>query len=1134
MTQNRIGSIKKHLLFILTVPFFIISCDSTKKFGNQLRDDFITPPDDAKPLVWWHWMNGNITKDGIRKDLEWMDRVGIGGFHNFDAGLTTPQVVEKRLIYMTPEWKEALEYTVVLADSLSLEMAIASSPGWSESGGPWVKPEEGMKKYVWSEIRVEGGKQFSGILPSPPSVTGTFQNLGRDGAGFGSASEVISNLPQFYADAAVIALRFPEGHQHIRDLNPIVTSSGGHFTLDELTDGDIDKTTLLPAAPPGRNSWIQFAFSKPETIQSITIATSGNRVGFGSGSNANTTTLEVSDDGKTFRNVIDITSGRAAQTTLSFTPVKGKYFRYNTLTPKSSGKEEDGDMSGFGIFGAQEVAKGTEIAELVLHTGVRVNRFEDKAGFEAVTATILESFPTPDTEDVVKVEDLIDLTSLMRPDGSLEWAVPDGNWGILRIGYSLTGQENRPASPEATGLEVDKLNPSYVRNYFNNYLDQYLDATNGLMGNRGLKYIITDSWEAGSQNWTDNIMVEFMNRRGYNMTQWLPVLAGYVVESADKSDRFLWDFRRTLEEMVAEYHYDELTNILQERGMMGRYSESHEGGRAFIGDGMEVKRKSAIPMSATWTPGGFGGSGPGVATRFKADVRESASVSHIYGQRYVAAESLTAMFTDWAWSPQQLKPVADMELASGLNRFVIHTSVHQPDDRKPGISLGPFGQWFTRHETWAEQAIAWTTYLARSSYMMQQGKFVADVAYLYGEGNNITALFGQQLPDIPEGYEFDFINADALVNVIDVDDGTIITPAGTHYKILALDPSTRNMTLPVLRKIKKMVEAGAVVCGGKPEKTPSLSDEPAEFAVIVNELWANEQGVNNIGNGKIYAGYSIQQVLDMENIAPDFTYAKPEPDTEVLYVHRTLEDGDFYWVNNRNDRVEHIEATFRVKGKVPEIWHPETGLIEPASYTIANGVTTVPLRLEPNDAVFIVFLENTNKITRTIKEKQEEVIFTAKGPWKVQFQEGRGAPAEVIFESLSPWNESDNKGVKYFSGTGTYLKTVEASSDWFHENAQLWLDLGEVENLSEVIVNDKSLGIVWKKPFRINVTNSLKEGANNFEIKVTNLWVNRLIGDRQPDAKNEITFTTSKPYNAETPLMLSGLMGPVRLLKTIE
>ncbi|MFZ2340767.1 MAG: glycosyl hydrolase [Bacteroidales bacterium] len=1118
----------------------IIICLTAVMCKGPSNDDFtlvekgfINPPQEAAPRVWWHWMNGNISQDGIRADLEWMNRVGIGGFQNFDAGLTSPQIVEKRLIYMTPEWKDAFRLATRLADSLNLEMAIAGSPGWSESGGPWVKPEEAMKKYVWSEIRIDGGKPFSGILPDPPKSTGAFQNLSMERRGSGPEAEESPAGPEFYADAAVVAFRVTDDDASLAELAPKVTSSGGKFSLDELTDGDLVRSALLPSAPAGKNAWIQFEFSNPQTIKSLTFAASGGGGGmFGRGAGSGSSTLEVSDDGRTFTKVADITAGRVAQNTMTFAPVTGKYFRFNVRTPEASPNPRNmGAMFGAGSARQPSVPAGTRVAELVLHTTARINRFEDKAGFAAATAVELERSATPEVKDAIMLANIIDLTSVMKPDGSLEWTPPEGKWVIMRLGYSLTGHQNSPASPEATGLEVDKLNPVYVKRYFDNYLDQYKDATGGLMGQRGLQYIITDSWEAGTQNWTDNMMTEFKNRRGYDMIQWLPVLSGHIVEGAGASDRFLWDFRRTLEELVAEYHYDQLTDILEERGMLGRYTESHEGGRAFIGDGMEVKRRSAVPMSATWTPGGFGGNEGGVATRFRADVRESASVAHLYGQKYVAAESLTAIGTAWAWSPELLKPVADMELASGLNRFVIHTSVHQPvNDKIPGLGLGPFGQWFNRHETWAEQAGAWITYLARSCYMLQQGKFIADVAYLYGEGNNITALFGQQLPKVPQGYEYDFVNADALLNVLKAEGSIITTPSGMNYKLLALDESTRQMTLPVLKKINEMVTAGAIVTGPKPETTPSLSDDQSEFTALVNALWPEGKGEKTTGMGKIYSGYTVKEVLDLQNIIPDFAYSKQNEDTEVLYVHRSLNKTDIYWVNNRKDRVEDIEAAFRIEGRIPEIWHPETGLIEEASYRIEGGVTLVTLHLEPADAVFVVFRNKAKQDSGTIEKPQEKLLAEIPAPWKVTFQEKRGAPAEASFEALSPWNENSDPGIKYFSGTGSYSKTINVPAEWLIENSEVWLDLGVVKNLAEVIVNGKSLGIVWKTPFRINVTGALKSGENNLEIKITNLWVNRLIGDQQPDVKEKLTYTTQAFYQAGSPLLPSGLMGPVKIL----
>lgn len=539
--------------------------------------------------------------------------------------------------------------------------------------------------------------------------------------------------------------------------------------------------------------------------------------------------------------------------------------------------------------------------------------------------------------DIISTDNVIDLTSEMAVDGTLNWTPPEGKWIIMRLGYSLTSHQNGPASPEATGLEVDKLYPDHVKAYFENYLSQYENATGGLMGEHGLQYIITDSWEAGVANWTDNMMEEFNKRNSYDIISWLPVLTGRVVESAEASDRFLWDFRNTLGEMVAEYHYDGLTTILHERGMR-RYTESHENGQAFIGDGMEVKRTAEIPISATWatpTPSQMRNGIKNITIRHKADVRESASVAHIYGQNLVAVESLTAIGNTWAFSPERLKPTADMELASGLNRFVIHTSVHQPaNDKISGLGLGPFGQWFTRHETWAGQAEPWISYLARSCYPLQKGKFFADVIYMYGENYNITALFGNELPKVPEGYEYDFVNADALLNVLSVNKGKIVTLSGMSYHLLTLDESTQYMSLPIIRKLQELVSAGAIVVGPKSIKTPSLNDDEDEFKAIADELWGTGTGIQSIGKGKVYAGQTIAEVLDALEIEPDFTFTKPQNDTEILYIHRTLNSGEIYWVNNRNNRFEQVEATFRVNGKTAEIWNPETGEIKQASYTI--------------------------------------------------------------------------------------------------------------------------------------------------------------------------------------------------------
>jgi hypothetical protein len=1077
--------------------------------GDPLLNGFENPPQSARPRVWWHWMNGNITREGIQLDLEWMHRVGLAGFQNFDAALSTPQVVDKRLAYMTPEWKEAFKYATTLADQLGMEEAIAGSPGWSETGGPWVPGSEAMKKYVWSETRVEGIKPFTGTLVHPPSNTGAFQNLP---VGDSEAVRMRFKEPEFYADSAVVAYRVPTSDVPSDQLQAKVTSSTGTIDTALLTDGDLVKATEFPKASVGEKAWIQYEFPQPQTIRALTAVVGGEDT---------SRALEASDDGQNYHTIAAIPTDGSTEHTISFAPVTAKYFRvtFKTLPPLNPNSR-----------GANRPQPTTvSIAELELHSGARVNRFEEKAAFDPMPD--LYQFATPEvaSTDAIKKSDVIDLTAKFHSDGTLDWTPPPGNWVVLRIGYSLLGITNHPATKEATGLEVDKLNAKYVKNYMNGYLDSYKETVGpDYMGKRGIRYVVTDSWEAGAQNWTDNMIAEFTRRRGYDPHPWLPVLSGHIVENAQASDQFLWDLRKTIADLTADEHYGQVQASLKERGI-GHYGESHEAGRAFIADGMEVKKLNDIPMSAMWTQR------PGVNKEtfgFNADDRESASVAHIYGQNLVAAESMTASAAPWGWSPATLKPTADQELLNGINRIVIHESAHQPlVDKAPGLTLGPYGQWFNRNETWAEQAGPWIDYLARSSYLLQQGNFAADVIYFYGEDSNLTAIFNDKVPNVPAGYGFDYINADGLIHELQVSDGRITTKSGMNYKVLALDPYSKHMSLPVLRAIHKLVEQGAVVAGQKPTDTPSLADSAVEFKKLNDELFGDGSGVHTVDKGKVYAGQDAEAALKALSVAPDFDNTKPQSDTRILFVHRKLADGDIYFLDNRNDRDETVDASFRITGKAPELWYAETGKTEPASYKITDGRTTVPLQLGPWGTVFVVFREPVKTMSRTIPKPVETQLATVDGPWNVSFQPGRGAPASVTLDKLISWSESSDAGVKYFSGAGTYTRTIQASVDWFKPGAKLWIDLGDVKNLAEVSVNSKSLGIVWHAPYRVDATTALKPGANEVTIKVINAWVNRLIGDQQPNA-TKYTFTVVKPYKENSPLQPSGLLGPVEVVRT--
>ncbi len=668
---------------------------------SDLSQGFSHPPQSAKPRVWWHWMNGNISKEGIKKDFDWMSKTGIGGFQNFDASLMTPVVVPAKLVYMTPAWKDAFRFATDYAKEKNLEMAIAGSPGWSVTGGPWVAPADAMKKYVWTELRVSGGKRISVQLASPSNITGPMQNVPFESGGLAAPGNM--KAPIFYQDAAVFAYPVGEQDYSIRDLKPQLSSSGGEFLLDELTDGDLHTMRFLPPMKVGENAWIQYTFSAPTEIASVVLSNEsyGELAAFNGG--GNNRSIQVSKDGVHFEEIVRVPPTITSQTTVSFAPQTVKAIR---LCYRS---EKPGGVGIAAMFGMKESTepKGIKVAEFNVFTKERIHLFESKAGFEAHKEM---GIPGSSIAKGPASRQIINLTKFMQPDGRLDWEAPAGNWDIVRLGYSLTGKKNHPASPEATGLEVDKLDREAVTRYLNNYLDQYADATGGQLGEKGLSHMVLDSYEAGHMNWSKNFAADFFQKRGYSIEPWLPVLTGRIVQDVTSSERFLWDFRKTIGELIVENHYELIGELLAKRGMK-RYTESHENGRIFLADGMDVKRKADVPMAAMWQPGVLA-AGKDEEVRSRADIREAASVAHIYGQNIVAGESMTTAGNSFSPHPGSLKRTADVELASGLNRFVIHTSVHQPkDDLFPGLTLGPFGQWFTRQETWADQAKVWADYL---------------------------------------------------------------------------------------------------------------------------------------------------------------------------------------------------------------------------------------------------------------------------------------------------------------------------------------------------------------------------------------------------------------------------------------
>ncbi|MEI5689088.1 glycosyl hydrolase [Sphingomonas kyungheensis] len=1092
---------------------------TTAAATDALVDGFRDPPASARPRTWWHWLNGNITEDGIAKDLAWMKAIGLGGVQAFDANLMTPQVVKTRLAYMSPAWKQAFRFAATTAQRLDLELAIAASPGWSETGGPWVPPADGMKKLVWSETDVMGGRRPTAPLAAPPSVTGPFQSLPFfDSLAEFDAKAAGSARGQFYADVAVLAYPLT-----VADAARPNVMEGASGDLAALVDDDPSTAVALPRGTTSAPAVLTLRYAAPVTLRSATMFIPRALPAFGDPEYL--PILEAQVDGG-WRPIASLPLANVP-TTVGFAPVTARAFRL-VLCPNTRPKRvglgapaPGAQMEG--LFPSAPPAATLAIAQLRLSAEAKVDRFEAKAGFATVIDYDALSRDTPDMAGVDPAR-VIDVTRHMSADGTLDWTPPAGRWRIVRLGTSLLGTTNHPASPEATGLEVDKYDGAAVTRYLDRYLDTYRDAAGAeLIGDRGVQALVTDSFEAGDANWTPQMIAAFRSLRGYDPVPWLPALTGAVIGSHVRSDRFLRDYRQTLADLLAREHYGTIAKVAHGRGLKV-YGEALEDSRPALGDDIAMRAYADVPMAAMWTFPHGGDPRPTLI----GDIRGAASVAHLYGQNLVAAESMTSGFSPWAFAPADLRHVIDMEFALGVNRPVIHTSVHQPvDDKQPGLSLAIFGQYFNRHESWAGMARPWVDYMARSSYLLQQGRAQADVAYFFGEEAPLTALYAQApLADVPVRYGYDFVDAPSLVSVLDMKDGLLTARSGARYRALYLGGSSVRMTLSTLRRIAELVDAGLTVIGEAPTGSPSLQDDPAAFAALVRRLWGSGADTQ-VGKGRVIAGRDVEAGLAHIGVAPDMDYAGAGAGGPLLFAHRTLPDGEVYFLANRGTTPVMRDVRFRVAGRMPELWHADSGTISPVSYRTEASRTVVPIMLGAEESVFVVFRRPAESPSVTVPAAASRVIASVTGPWTVRFQSGRGAPAETHLATLAPLDRSASPGIRYFSGVATY--TNESVVPGAARVEPRFLDLGAVGDVAEVRVNGIAVGTAWHAPYRLDVTMALKPGRNWIEVRVANLWVNRLIGDAQPGA-TKVTWTAMPAYRADAPLRPSGLIGPVTLV----
>lgn len=1046
--DNVILSVMKWL-FSLCVFFCVISCsiDNSEKTDislDELEGQFKSSCDSIPIAVYWYWISDNISKEGVVKDLQAMKSVGINKAFIGNIGLN--DVPYGKVKFMSDEWWDILHTALKTATELNIEIGIFNSPGWSQSGGPWVKPEQSMRYLSHESIVVEGGKRMEIDLP------------------------------------------YIEGGQDVKVLAyPYISSNIQEWHLSKKEDGICELYMNVSDSLKYVRSIIIDTKSKIKT-------------------NATLYAIENNHFIKIKSFEIDRTNYNVNVGFIPYSPIV-------ISIPENKSKQYKLVLDG----------KGKGELSIKLSDKSYIERYPEK------TLAKMFQYPLPMWEDYmwdkqvdnndlkVLKQQVLDLTANVTSEGRLNWNVPDGKWNIVRYAMITTSQTNSPASPEATGLEIDKMSKEHINYHFNSFLGKILDRI-PVQDRKCFKVAVMDSYETGGLNWTDDMEKSFIDEYGYSPIPFLPVSHGEVIENTDISNRFLWDFRRLIANRVAYDYVGGLREICHKNGLT-TWLENY-GHWGFPSEFLQYGGQSDEVAGEYWSEGTLG----------DIENRAASSFAHIYGKKKVWAESFTAAGKEFSRYPYVMKQRGDRFFTEGINSSLLHVYVHQPDDNLPGVNAW-FGNEFNRNNTWFSHLDVFIQYLKRCNLMLQQGNYIADVAYFIGE--DVPKMTGVQNPELPKGYSFDYINAEVLMKYASVKDGSLILDSGMKYKVLVL-PEQTTMRPELLEKLRDFVNNGLVILGPSPTSSPSLEGYPKSDKIVKSiseEMWSSKKKVNKYGKGLVYQnGCSLDKVLNEIGIIPDmFTSEKDS----VLFIHRQLNDGDIYFVSNQSESRIEFSPSFRVEGKQPELWNPITAEIRKLpEYDNESGRTIVPLMLEPLESVFVIFREVDSSDNTVSTNYPEFEYCDISGPWQLIFDKRKGESNNVFeLDSLIDWSLSNDNRIRYFSGKASYKTTFNIENI---KGKYFYIDLGKVMVMAKVRLNGHYIGGVWTSPYRLPITDVLKEGKNILEIEVVNNWMNTLIGDLNVPKEERYGETFVVTWSKNSSLQSSGLIGPVKIMSCLN